>query len=213
MKYISLAFALAAVALIPMFASAHQHAKFEIGGRSYEVIVGSLNEPVTVDDKTGVDFRVTSNGTPVLGLEASLKVELQAGEQKKVLDLSPVYNTPGAYKAEFYPTVATTYAYRFFGTVNGTTIDVTFTCNPAGHAVAKEDHSRVEISSDVTRVHMAGSFGCPAEKVSKGFPEASVSVRELENTTESAHNTARGTLFIAITALVLGAFAILRKGR
>jgi hypothetical protein len=31
------------------------------------------------------------------------------------------------------PTIATTYTYRLFGTINGALFDVTFACNPGGH--------------------------------------------------------------------------------
>ena len=36
---------------------AHQRALFNIDGKDYLFVIGSLNEPVSVDDKTGVDFR------------------------------------------------------------------------------------------------------------------------------------------------------------
>ncbi len=62
-------------------------------------VVGFLNELVCVDDKTGVDLKVSlvdpdklndsssSNVKPVEGLEKTLKVEISAGDKKKVLDL------------------------------------------------------------------------------------------------------------------------------
>ena len=93
---ISAAIALAALLGAPLLASAHEHQEFKIGTKYYQFTVGSLNEPVAVDDKTGVDLRVNQisapisghdetmqkaePGTPVTGLESTLKVELIAGK-------------------------------------------------------------------------------------------------------------------------------------
>ena len=46
------------IAAVPQLASAHAHNEFQIGGKTYHILVGSLNEPVAVDDKTAVDLRV-----------------------------------------------------------------------------------------------------------------------------------------------------------
>jgi len=48
---------LIAVLLMPV-AFAHEHQIYEINGKIYEFTMGSLNEPVAVDDKTGVDLRI-----------------------------------------------------------------------------------------------------------------------------------------------------------
>ncbi len=37
-------------------AFAHQRALYNIGGKDYLFVIGSQNEPVFVDDKSGVDF-------------------------------------------------------------------------------------------------------------------------------------------------------------
>ncbi len=209
-------FSAIAIAVLPFAASAHQHESFEINGETYDFTVGSLNEPVTVDDKTGVDLRVSlagheampandhhAAGGAVTGLEQTLKVELIAGDKKKTLDLSPVYNTPGSYKAAFYPTVATTLSYRVFGTINETDFDYTFTCNPAGHTVAPEDKTRVEVSDKVTRTLKTGAFGCPTEKAPMGFPENSADVVSLTGSTQSASFVGWGAAAIALLALAL----------
>src|SRR5258707_10797927 len=89
-------------------ASAHEHDTFKIGDRQYVFTVGSLNEPIMVDKISGVDFRVAlvpapggghpnrhgEAGTPVVGLDQTLKVELSAGNKKETLPLDPVRNTP-----------------------------------------------------------------------------------------------------------------------
>ncbi len=215
MKRIAVFLSVLGFSFMPLAASAHQHATFKIGGTQYDFVIGSLNEPIVVDDKTGVDFRVTSGGhmmkaddgdmepmggTPAEGLEKNLKVELIAGDKKKTLDLSPAYNTPGSYKAAFYPTVATTLSYRFFGTLNNTPIDVTFTCRAEGATAV--DEGEKEISAGVTQLMKGGGFGCPAVKESLGFPEQSAAIGDLARGT--AHARILAQIALALAALGLG---------
>jgi hypothetical protein len=129
--------------------SAHQRSLFSIGGKDYLFVIGSQNEPVYVDDKSGVDFfaytpdpkdplNSFANGSkPIEGLEKMLKVEISAGAKKKVLALEPAFREPGHYEAAFYPTVQTTHNYRIFGNVSGVPVDLTFTCAPGGVAEGK----------------------------------------------------------------------------
>ena len=66
-------------------ASAHENHTYRIGDKVYQINIGSLNEPVVVDDKTGLDLRVEhpavgkGEPTPVTGLDQTLKVEIPAG--------------------------------------------------------------------------------------------------------------------------------------
>ncbi|MBP9757213.1 MAG: hypothetical protein KBD06_01295 [Candidatus Pacebacteria bacterium] len=188
---------------VPFIASAHEVQVFEIKGAQYQIVVGSLNEPLVVDDKSGVELRVTAvaGNKPVEGLEDSLKVELIAGNKRKVMDFETVYNTPGAYKAPFYPTVATTLSYRVYGEIADTPFDQTFTCNAPGHASAPEDKTRVEISEGVTRVSKTGAFGCPSPKTDMGFPEASSDLLALSGS-KSGNGLATAALAISVIALV-----------
>ncbi len=169
---------------------AHQRALFNINGQDYLFVIGSLNEPVSVDDKTGVDFRAMypdpsnptdsrANGTqPVTGLEETLKVEILAGDKNLTSNLEPAFGELGSYESEpFYPTIATTFDYRIYGDIDGTAFDVTFSCNPAGGEAAQSDNSTVQISEGVERNALLGGFGCPEERV--GFPEPYVSQYEL----------------------------------
>jgi hypothetical protein len=163
-------------------ALAHQKALYTINGKDYLFVIGSLNEPASVDDKTGVDFRgiwpnatdptnSQANGTqPITGLENSLKVEISAGDKNMTSDLEPAFGELGSYESKtFYPTVATTYSFRIFGDINGTSFDQTFACNPAGGEATKSDNSTVQISQDVVRKALVGGFGCPEPRL--GFPE------------------------------------------
>lgn len=176
---------LAVVGLLlwPDGAHSHQRQLLHVGQSDYLFVVGSLNEPIFTGDKTGVDLTVlvpdaadpmdsrAQNVKPVEGLEKTLKVEVKAGPHARIFELEPRFREPGKYDAVFYPTVATTYTYRVFGTVNGAPFDVTFACNPAGHVTA-EDKNVVKVSNDVTRKGLRGSFGCPRLRSEAEFPSA-----------------------------------------
>lgn len=219
MKKIVLSLPLLLALALPLMAGAHQHATFKIGNSYYQFVVGSLNEPLVVDDKTGVDLTVNKcanssctasmgtdgdmdgpAGTAVQGLDQTLQVEISAAGKKKTFALSPQYGKPGAYSAPFYPTVATTLSYRFFGTVNGTNVDVTFTCLPEGTAKAADDAASHNLGGGVTQTLKAGAFGCPLEKAGLGFPEPSISVLSLSSRAASAR-------VISIAALALSVIA------
>jgi hypothetical protein len=169
---------------------AHQRQLFTIGNTDYLFVVGSLNEPIFVDDKTGVDFAAyipdptdpvnsQANGTkPIEGLENTLKVELAAGDKKKVLNFEPAYQDPGHYEATFFPTIETTYNYTLFGNINGTDFRAIWTCTPA-EGEPLSDNSTVQISDNVIRKSVIGSFGCPESRTDLGFPEPYLSNNEI----------------------------------
>ena len=209
--YVASAIVLGCALLFSMSAQsalAHQRALFTIGGKDYLLVVGSQNEPVFVDDKSGVElFAYTpdpkdpmnsqSNGTkPIEGLEKTLKVELSAGPKKKVMQLEPAFRDPGHYEAPFYPTVQTTYDYRLFGTINNTPVNLTFTCSPGGGGEAQgTNNSTVKISEGVERKGLAGGFGCPESRSDVAFPEPYMSNTEIQSklaamgTTPGGNNT------------------------
>jgi hypothetical protein len=180
-------------------ASAHERDTFKVGDKYYLLIVGSLNEPFIVDNISGVDLRVsrvpgpggngasdaTGKGTPVTGLERTLKVELAAGDKKETLPFDPSDKTPGSYAANFIPTVQTTYSYRIFGTIDNNSVDLTFTCVTGEVSESAEDNSPVKVSGSITRLRKIGGFGCPASKRTMGFPEPSLSSYELNQSAES----------------------------
>ncbi|HEX6099822.1 MAG TPA: hypothetical protein VF432_26150 [Thermoanaerobaculia bacterium] len=172
----------AVLTLVPQLASAHERQALRVGGKTYIVVVGFSNEPVFVGDKSGVDLRVrladpkaplnfsSPNVKAVEKLESSLQVEISAGGRKKVFDLETVFRDPGAYRAHFFPTAATTYGFRIFGKLNAVPVELTFTCHAVGHAAPGEDRSEVKLSNGVTRIFQAGGFGCPAAKEAAEFP-------------------------------------------
>jgi hypothetical protein len=199
-------------------ASAHERDTFKIGGKYYALTVGSLNEPFVVDGISGVDLRVaqvtepagkgsskeTSNGTPVTGLEQTLKVELSAGDKKETLSFDPSDEAAGAYAANFIPTVQTTYSYRIFGTINSSPVDFTFTCVNGEVSETAEDNSQLKMSDTITRLNKVGAFGCPAPRKTMGFPEPSLSSYELNQNTQELAAAAQMAGKQATTAQALG---------
>src|SRR6185369_2647676 len=179
-------------------ASAHENQVYRIGGKNYQLTIGSLNEPVAIDDKTGLDFKVelqpggSAKPEPVTGLEQTLKVEIAAGDKKKDFNLQSSFGTPGSYKTNFYPTVQTTFSYRIHGTIEEIPVDLTFTCHPAGHPRVPEDKTEVKISDQVTRLSKRGSFGCPIAKSDAGFPEAAPSIFELQSRVNTLNTQLEG---------------------
>jgi hypothetical protein len=173
-------------------AFAHQRQLFTIGDKDYLFVVGSIGEPLYVDQKSGVELfaywpdpsdpaNSQANGTkPIEGLEGMLKADVSAGDKNKTLDFEPAFMDPGHYEAPFFPTVETTYNYTVFGNINGTDFRATWTCSPGGGEGAPiSDNSTVEISPNVTRKSMMGSFGCPLPISDAGFPEPMMSNQEI----------------------------------
>lgn len=203
----------------PQSASAHETHIYKIGNQFYKFVVGSLNEPITVDDATGVDLRVNlatdehleekghghgEEETAVEGLDQNFKVELIAGEKKKTLELRPAFRDAGKYTAKFYPTLQTTYTYRFFGTLNNVPVDLSFSCNPAGHPKSEDDKTEVKISDKITRTFKRGAFGCPSAKADLGFPEQSASLYDINGKIQTAENNLAKTSAKTDTSRTLG---------
>ena len=125
-------------------------------------------------------IQAQKEGAPVEGLDETLQVEIVVGNNTKVLQLEPAFGEPGAYEAPFYPTVATTYTYRLFGTINNTPVDLAFTCTPTGEAgEAAPDNSTEQVSEGVVRKGIEGGYGCPAPLTDAGFPEPLMSNYEI----------------------------------
>jgi hypothetical protein len=185
--------ALLIFSIISQIAFAHQRALFNIGGKDYLFVIGSQNEPVFIDDKSGVElFAYTpdpkdpmnsrANGTtPIENLEKALKVEVSAGPKKKVFDFEPAFRDPGHYNAPYYPTVQTTYQYRLTGTINNTPVELPFTCTTGPAEGQTGDNSTVKISNGVERKSMAGGFGCPKSRSNVAFPESYMSNVEIQD--------------------------------
>lgn len=129
-------------ALTPMIASAHEHR--EVGNGQYGLTVGFLDEPAFVGLKNGLDLRVEAlgpaaspaagaseeDGTPVEGLAGSLQAEVIYGDQTMLLEVTPRFGEPGAYRSVFFPMAEGDYTFHIFGEIEGVAIDESFTSSP-----------------------------------------------------------------------------------
>ncbi len=172
--------------LSPVLASAHEVHTYQINGVPYEIVIGSRNEPVIVDDKTGVDLEIIRAGKPLVGAQDALQVEMIAGDKKKIESIEPVYGVEGKYKTNFIATVPTTISYRVFGTIEETPFDVTYTCSPAGHTLTPSETTQKEIGPGIVETLAEGAFGCPQPKEAFGFPEEASSLVALGNDVREA---------------------------
>jgi hypothetical protein len=176
-------------------ASAHQKQLFSIGGKDYLLVVGNANEPVFIDDKSGVELFAyiplnktdqlstdPNNTKPVQDLDKSLKVEVSAGSQKKILDFEPDEDNPSHYVATFFPTVQTTYNYRIFGNISNTPVSLVWSCSPLSVSEDKVvSNSTLKLSDNVIRKEVVGGFGCPEPRTDKSFPEKYPPFAEMNN--------------------------------
>ena len=119
--------AMAIVTAFPGLASAHE--KRQVG--AYTFVVGFLNEPAVVDQPNSIDLTITdSNNQPATGAEKTLKAQIIYGGSTQDMTLTPRFNAPGKYNAEFIPTKSGTWKFHFTGDVNGQNVDETFTSSP-----------------------------------------------------------------------------------
>jgi hypothetical protein len=166
------------IAIPSQFAFAHEKQLLSINEKPYLFVVGSVGEPIYINDKSGVElFAYTpdpndplsedSNGTkPITGLEKSLKVEVSAGPTNKTLDFEPDEENPAHYTATFFPSAETTYTYTLTGTVDNTPVHISYSCVPGGvedddDESAGGDNTKTVLSQGVIREQIAGGFSCP----------------------------------------------------
>jgi len=169
---------------------AHESRLYNIGNKDYWITVGSIGEPVYVDDKSGAEAFIrtadpsnpldrNANGTKMIeGLENDLKFEVSAGDKKKIFEIEPAFDDPGHYEAFFYPTIETTYNYRLFGTINNVTVNFDFQCQTT-EGEGNQDNSTKQISEGVVQKAQRGGFGCITSRTDVSFPEPYVSNNEL----------------------------------
>ena len=100
--------------------------------------VGLINEPVYVGDKSGLEFHVEKDGQPVTGLETTLTAQVVFEGQSRDLPLSARDDAPGWYESVFIPTAAGPYTFHISGTIEGNSIDESFTSSPTGFDEVKE---------------------------------------------------------------------------
>ena len=181
-----------AIALLPLLllaggASAHEHRT--IGG--YQLAVGFLNEPPIVDEPNGLSLTVTqgqgSSAQPVEGLANSLNAEVKAQGQTMALPLQPSTAKPGQYVGNFIPTAEGTYTFHIFGTLNGQTVDETFTSGP-------------------------NSFDDVSSRAALSFPVKTGTAATIGQAVTGAQHGADTARLLGIAGLVVGALGLAAGG-
>lgn len=155
----------------PFLASAHQTRVIDLDGMLYQLTVGSLNEPLVVDDKTGLDLTVKKigpaawygarvakgdipkNAVPVEGLDAYLNTSISAGKILKEMELTAVYGEPGSYKTTFYPVNTAPFIYHIEGEIDGKPVHQMFACNPAGHVMNAMSTTTEDVHTEAAAAH------------------------------------------------------------
>ncbi|MBI4233433.1 MAG: hypothetical protein HY686_03235 [Chloroflexi bacterium] len=125
-----LSLSLALFACLLLVSTALAHERRNVG--KYQFVVGFRVEPAFLDQPNGIDLSITNTETkePVNGLEKTLKAQILVGGKTKDVELRAQFGRPGAYTADIIPTRAGTWAFRFFGTVEGTPVDERFESGP-----------------------------------------------------------------------------------
>ena len=101
-----------------------------------------------------------------------------AGNKTLSSNLYRAFGELGVYESEtFYPTIPTTFSFRVYGDVNGTSFDNTVSCNPILGEDVPPDNSTVKISDGVERMALIGGLECPDDRT--GFPEPYTSQFEI----------------------------------
>jgi hypothetical protein len=175
------------------YASAHEHRTVTIANQQVQFTVGWIGEPAYVDQLNSVDFRaaLAASGSPVVGLEKALQVEVSTGGKQIVLSLEPAFRRPGAYVADIIPTVPGSYAFRFFGNVNGTFVNERFVCGET-------------------------TFDCVTDVAGIQFPEKTPSgralqlgLRDLQSQISQLQNSLKFAYFIGASGVVIGIISLI----
>lgn len=112
------------------------HEDREIG--DITMVVGFLDEPVYVGQKSGLSLRVTHADEPVEGLEETLQAEVIFEGETRDLEISPAFGEPGTYRSVFFPTAAGPYTFRVFGEIDGEAVDESFTSSEEGFSEVQD---------------------------------------------------------------------------
>jgi hypothetical protein len=167
---------------------------------------GTMTALSGLHDAAEVDGHVA-----ITGLADSLKVEVAhlSTNEKKVMDLRPVFGQDGKYAANFVPTAPGGYSFRIFGEIEGQEIDETFTSGPDTFdeaLPAKEAQFPVQLAE--------------ARELQDAVRGAQTSAAEAAITADDAGSQATLAMTIGIIGLVagvlglgLGGYAVIGQSR
>jgi len=198
-------------------AFAHTHRVLTINGQQVEFVVGWVIEPPYVDEVNAVDFWAhyinatcpqgsVSTSCPVSNLDQSLQVEVMTGGQSQVLTFSPNLSNDvppafdGEYTANIEPTVAGSYSFRIFGTVNGVTVNETFACGPTTFECV-DPSAEVQFPQQIPSAH----------DMQIGLANMQSQVAQLQSDIRTAYTVATVAVAVGIIGIALGAIALTRS--
>ncbi|MBI3913924.1 MAG: hypothetical protein HY327_07030 [Chloroflexi bacterium] len=189
----SAAFALALALMILFVQVASAHERRTVG--KYEFVVGFLNEPAYIGQPNAASLAVTDTETkkPVEGLEKTIKVEIIFGGKTLPLDLRARFGQPGAYVADFIPTKAGTYIFRFTGKIDALNVDEKFESGPG----------RFNDVQDTTALQFPEKLPAPLDVAAQ--------VQAARDTASNAQTIAYAALALGLVGSALGAFALRRR--
>ena len=143
--------------------SANNHASLTYKGEPVEATA-----MVTVPGSGGMAMEADASAAGIEGLQNTLLVEVThvPSNVSKTMNLRPVSDDPGHYVADLIPTSPGHYRFRFFGTIEGEQVDLTFDSMAGG-----------------------GDFDDVQPATAIQFPEAVVSARELESAMRGMQTT------------------------
>lgn len=149
----------------------------------------------SADHQAGAEEEATAEPVPVEGLEETVQVEITYNDtgDNVTMPLRAVFNGPGKYTADLFPTAAGHYTFRFFGTIEGTTIDETFDSSEGGFSeIRPVDESQFPVKVASARALEAALQGL------------STSTEDSTEVAESSDDTARTIGYAGIALGVVG---------
>lgn len=134
-------FALAFGSVLTLTSDASAHERRTVG--AYNFVVGWLNEPALINQPNAVDLKVSraADASAVTGLEQTLKLQVKANEKTTDVQLRPRFNTPGAYDGRLLPTALGAYSFTITGTIEGQTVNETFTAGTGTFGLIEEGNA------------------------------------------------------------------------
>src|ERR671919_1283486 len=207
-----LALAVLCVTTLILFApAASAHETRQVG--EYEFVVGWWTEPPFANQPNGPEVTISRKGKPVVeGVE--LTADLTFGEETVTYQLEPafvvgVFGEPGNYNADLVPTRPGTYAFRIYGTVEGTEVDEVFTSGPETFNDIQDPAATAFPAADPNNAQLSERIQTEADRVAA-----------LESETEKDATSARTLGLIGIivgavglvAAVTVGAMAVRKRG-
>jgi plastocyanin len=146
----------------------------------------------------------------VVGL-TTLQVEVThvASSVSQVMDLKEAWNSPGQYKSEFIPTSPGAYNFRFFGEIEGQTIDESF----------ESSNTTFDEVTPATEIQFPVQLAAPreTENAARGALDAANDAGSDASDAASSASTATllgiFALILGLVGAVLGGLAFQRSGK